>query len=277
MIRRREGEHFWLIRQTDHARLAGEMARAYGNAHFAAPDPPGDVITAVARHDGGWPYHDDAPARSPAGHPLDVFETPRHIAHQIWSESSRRACEIGPYVGLLVSLHQLGLSAISASAAAGAPHDAQQLRQQFDTNKFQHAMIERTEALRLRLGLRTDRPLRLGLAEGWTDPAEQALAHHLRLLQALDQISLAICCETPPMTSTGPLLTRPGGSTTSLRLRRPSADALLVRPWPFAAASLPLRVPYRAVPARAYESDAALAAAIAAAPTDELRCTLRPG
>jgi hypothetical protein len=269
MIRRREGDQFWLIRQTDHAHLASELARHVGNKHFAALEPAEEVITAVAQHDAGWPLHDDAPARSPAGYPFDVFETPRHITHRVWMESSRRACEIGPYVGLLVSLHQLGLSAISV-ASTPLRYDAQQLRQQFDTNKFQHAIIERTESLRRQLGMRTDRALKLGLAEGWTDPTEQRLSHHLRMLQALDLISLAVCCTTPPAAHTGPVFYRPGSGTTHFKLHRPTAETLLIRPWPFSVDIVTVNVPYCAIPARSYESDTDLHEAIGVAPRQEL-------
>lgn len=281
MIRRFEGDsyrgdQFWLFRQDDHARLAAELARQVGNAQFASPDPRQSVLLGIAEHDAGWPIHDDEPIRSSAKLPLDFLETPRPLAHKIWLTSARRATEIDPYGGLLVSLHVLALSAMSVSPNQPARFDIQQMRQQFDLNKFQHAVIEHLEALRGKLGLRIDRPLRLGLSEGWTDEAEEQLKFNFRLLQAMDGLSLAICCNNPPSNATSPFHTRPSASMVSLQLHRPSRDLLLVKPWPFATRQVEVSVPFRAIPARPYETDADLRTVFAAAPVQQLAVTLRP-
>ena len=43
-----------LIRQTDHAFLAGFFAREWGNERFTKPQPNGSFCLAVAEHDNGW-------------------------------------------------------------------------------------------------------------------------------------------------------------------------------------------------------------------------------
>jgi hypothetical protein len=268
MIRRREPQGLWLITQQDHALLSGELARHIGNAQFLRPEPYELTLTGIAQHDCGWFLHDDRPILSHARLPLDVFETPRQVSHQVWLESARRAENIDPYVGLLVCLHVLGLSALTVSANQPARFDVQQLRQQFDLNKFQHAIIERLERLRGTLGFQIDKPLRLGLGDGWTDPKEQQLAHGFRYLQAMDQLSLAICCTTAPENMTTPLHTRPGSPTLKLQLHRPDSRTLLVKPWPFDQPSLRFTIPYRPVPDRIYLSDDELHAVYAAAPIE---------
>jgi hypothetical protein len=276
MIRRQEGTSFWLFNQHDHAILAGQLAQKTGNAQFARPDPFESTVLGVGQHDCGWPLHDDAPTLSPRKVPLDVFESPRAITHRVWLASAKRATEQDAYAGLLVSLHVLALSAVSVSTNQPSRFDAQQLRQQFDLNKFQHAVIEHLEGLRSRLGLRVDRPLRLGLAEGWSEPAEELLKFNFRLLQAMDLLSLAICCTVPPANATGPVHARPGSTSAPLQIHRPQRDRLLVKPWPFADASFSVSVPYREIPGRAYASDDELRETLAQAAFQTLTVELRP-
>src|SRR5258706_1367304 len=84
MIRREMGSSFLLFTQDDHARLSGELARHYGNRFFAKAEPLEETIRAVARHDCGWPLHDQMPTLNKDGLPLDVFETPLDVAIGVW-------------------------------------------------------------------------------------------------------------------------------------------------------------------------------------------------
>ena len=254
MIRRRSGDEFWLITQRDHAHLSGQLAEQIGNRNFSRPCRNEKSIAAIAHHDDGWPDHDHQPTLNEAGQPLDVFESPRAISHHVWLESSNRAMAIDPYVGLLVTLHQFHLSAMTVSAQPQGEFGPEQLRRQFETNKFQHTMIERIESLRRQLGLATDRPQRLGLADGWTTPAEDELRFDFRLLQALDGLSLCACCTRPPRPKIGPLHERPGKAEIHLIVDRPESDRLTVSPWPFAPKKIIVQIPYRAVPARSFGS-----------------------
>lgn len=277
MIRRQTSEGYWLFAQHDHAVLAGQIARHIGNSHFARPDPFESTMLGIANHDAGWPLHDQHPTLSPARIPLDVFESPRQITHKVWLESANRAISIDPYGGLLVCLHGLALSAISVSANQPSKFDPQQLRQQFDLNKFQHQMIERLEHLRGRLGLRVDRPLRLGLSDGWTDDAEDKLKFNFRMLQAMDLISLSICCTTPPTFIPGHVHPTPGAQTVKLQITRPTPNELKVSPWPFGVAKFEASVPYRIVPLRTYQSDAELQVVYATAESKTLDVTVVAG
>jgi len=63
-----------------------------------------------------------------------------------------------------------------------SPHERfKDARDLFDLNKFQHKQVEHQQALRKALDLRTDVPLRLGLAEPGTGAREDLLlfAYHL--------------------------------------------------------------------------------------------------
>src|SRR5436190_8640121 len=233
MIRRRVGDEFWLIPQHDHAILSGELARHFGNDRCAKPQAASSVL-GVSLHDCGWPIHDECPTLNQNGFPLDVFETSPEIGLNVWTESAKRAAAQDPYAGLLVSLHSLSLSALATSQVFdNEQFDVSNARVRFEVNKFQHLQIELQEKLRKRLGMHTDTPLRLGLAENSTDPREQALEFDFRMLQAMDKLSLCICCTKPPFAKVEPVMDYPGGKAISLVVQRPEPHKLLVDPWPF--------------------------------------------
>ena len=56
MIRREVGNEFFLITQDDHAHLAGELAKRFGNDRFTAPQPRESALTGVRLHDAGWHF-----------------------------------------------------------------------------------------------------------------------------------------------------------------------------------------------------------------------------
>lgn len=213
MIRREAGNEFILITQNDHAILAAELAGHFGNSRFAAPRRRESVLSGVRLHDAGWPLHDDEPTLNPSHQPLDVFETPRPIALKVWCASAERAAAADTYGGLLASLHSL---ALSIYATTHAPHqhekfDISQMHERFEVNKFQHREVERQEQLRRRLGLRTDLPLKHGLAEPNASPEDDQVMFDFRLLQAMDLISLCLCCTKPPAEQTQDVFKQPGG------------------------------------------------------------------
>jgi hypothetical protein len=258
MIRRESGSDWLLITQDDHARLAGELAGHVGNQLFDRPAPSAAFVQAVTLHDCGWPLHDNEPTLNAAGEPIDVFETTPHIGLKVWSASADRAAATDPRAGLLVSLHTLSLSigAAGAKQFLAKNFDLNHPPTRFEMNKFQHRQVELQESLRRKLGLPTDLPLKHGLSIDSKSPAERELLFQFRLLQAMDQISLALCCNKPPVSEITPVQARPGGRTLSLRLRRTNDQTLQVSPWPFDLGELKLHIPHRRLAATAFSPDA---------------------
>lgn len=276
MIRRQTPQGYELITQDDHAILAGDLARQVDPEFLHSLDPAEATLLGIRHHDAGWHLFDELPVLSTAKIPLDVFEAPRQITHKAWLESANRACSIHPYAGLLVCLHGLSLSAMSVSANPPVRFDPQQLRQQFDLNKFQHRMIEKLESLRNQVGLRTDRPLRLGLAEGWIDPEEDKLKHNFRLLQAMDVLSLWVCCTHMPSVLSAHFSPAPGQPARRLTIHRSSPHELRLTPWFFRSNRVEACVRYRAIPSKTYATDQELRQAYAEARPGLLTVTLRP-
>ena len=218
-------------------------------------------------HDCGWPLHDDCPTLNGQGIPLDVFETPPQIATRVWSASAERAAALDDYAGLLVSLHVLRLSD-QATHLRTPPHV-------FTLVKFQQRQIELQALLRGRLGLQTDLPLHLGLPPAGTSDAFDTLCWAAKCLQAMDTLSLMVCCTQLLFPTVPGILPRPGAQALDLHLSRDIDGALCVAPWPFAQDELVLNVPCRRVTAQAYSDDAAFQKVYADAPIDTLSVRLR--
>ena len=270
MIRRRHGGRWLLITQADHAALSGQLAEHVGGARFASLQPR--TISGCRLHDAGWPKHDDSPTLNSQGLPLDVFETPRHMAAlPIWSASVERAIETDLYAGLLVSLHSLCLSAMPE--AAPVQFESSQMRGRFETNKFQHNRIEEQEHLRRQLDMRTDIPLTLGVATPGIDPREDQLLFDFRWLQALDQFSLAICCTKAPFDHAMVYAT-PSQNALTLNFLREGND-VRVNPWPFNVAELSCAVAGRVVAESHWDSQDEFREAYGAAPIERIQMTVR--
>ncbi|MGH7458719.1 MAG: DUF3891 family protein [Longimicrobiaceae bacterium] len=104
MIVRELREGLALFDQQEHARLSGEMARAWGRPPFAAV--PEEVVVAARVHDDGWPEWDRHPRLDPrSGRPHDYTATPPDDYLEVWERGVERGWSRGDLAGLLVSLH----------------------------------------------------------------------------------------------------------------------------------------------------------------------------
>jgi hypothetical protein len=270
MIRREDEGGFLLITQHDHALISGELAEQYGNEYFATPTPLESVLKGIRLHDCGWPLHDNEPTRNREGLPLDVFETPPEIALKVWTAGVERATAEDKYAGLLVSLHVLNLS-VFASTLIGF----EEKPNQFAVARFQQREIERQEKLRLTLGLRTEKPMHHGGPQETMQKPEDQLNFNIRLLQAMDVISLAACCTRPPSKQTQDVFPAPGAAPIRLNLAREGRD-VIVDPWPFKPAQIDLMIPVCRIEKKIFESDEELRSAANGGSAEVLTCRVLP-
>ena len=106
MLLRKDGLDVIAIPQPSHAWLSGQMARAWGNAHFAAPTPYDEVCLAAGQHDISWLDWEMTPALDAGtGLPQEFFRVPSKVHITLWREGVLRARVFGRYPALLVSLH----------------------------------------------------------------------------------------------------------------------------------------------------------------------------
>jgi hypothetical protein len=274
MIRREAGHDFLLITQADHAAVAQTLTKHFGNAKFAKPSSR--TVLAIAMHDAGWPLHDDEPTLNNRHQPLDVFEVPHAISLKVWAASADRAQAVDPYAGLLVSLHSLALSILNSSLPINKDEtfDVKKMQDQFAVNKFQHAEIERQEKLRQLLAFNADLPLKHGLAEPKASPQDDQLRFDFRLLQAMDLLSLCLCCRKPPQELTNDVLRNPGASPIRLKITKSLDGVLHVDPWPFEVKLINISIPCRRISAKRFESDDAFRAEYHAAKIESLNVSI---
>ena len=270
MIRHGRDGDFLLITQDDHARLSGDLARQIGNGPFPAPD--NRVIEAIAMHDCGWPLHDEAPTLNTSGLPLHVFETPIQISTRVWRESARLAADVDPYVALLVSLHVLNLSA-QIQHREPTPDEMYQHRHElFLLNQFQQDEIELQDEMRQQIGMRSDIPLRLGLATGAaaSDAAEANLICHYALLRLMDRLSLELCCSESLPWKIDALPPAPGSAPINIQIEHHSREEVTVKPWIFSSERLKCRIPCRRVSGTPFADEKAFRTAYTQARREEL-------
>ncbi|MFM8878525.1 MAG: DUF3891 family protein, partial [Verrucomicrobiota bacterium] len=69
MLRARTPQGWFLITHPEHARIAGEFARAWGNDLFRRPFPSDATLEGIRRHDDGWAMRDASPKLTREGRP----------------------------------------------------------------------------------------------------------------------------------------------------------------------------------------------------------------
>lgn len=239
IVREADDGTLLLMRQVDHAALAGEMA-----AQLADPRAPASALVAAARaHDNGWREADEAPlVDRETGRPHGYRGYPDAPYRDVWARGIDRAMALDPYVGVLVALH-----------------GAQFLARGSDADR---AFVRRVRA-------RVDDALAdLGLGGSSEDLPEPVRAHFERV-RFLDGLSL-FACEA----WSSPWETRLDGAP--LVVARREDSALTTRPWVFRA-PFEASVPARPIPRRRYEDTADVLRALADAEPRTLGFRFAPG
>lgn len=275
MIRRQSGKQILLIRQDDHARLAGQMARMVGNGLFAPPSPFESVVRGIAEHDCGWIGEDSRPQLNARGQPEHVFEADILTALAAWGRSVEEVVARDPYAGLLVSLHTMALANRAAAHEVEQPDEVSR-HKTFRIRRFVHRQIEVQEELRGKLQMRTDLPLRGGLAEPGRSADEDLLRANFFLLELLDQVSLNLCFDEVIFRRMEMVYPSPGSESMPGRMIAGEAGSMKLHPWPFNLPSVELQVPARRMAAGPYRDDQAVLGAFEEAVECTVLVVLRP-
>jgi hypothetical protein len=177
LISRRDNQ-LQLVTQPDHAALAGDLARRWGNDRFAAGAATDSLIAAAARHDDGWAEIDGRPAvLQSEGRPAHFLEVPLPDTVGPYGAGIDRLYDDDRYAGVLASRHWAGLYSARWGVQDSPPvgHPAAQV-----------VVAEQEE--------RVGREVReLWEGTGLRSAFEARLWHDYEVLQALDFLSLAAC------------------------------------------------------------------------------------
>ncbi len=222
MLLRKDGRDVIAIPQPSHAWLSGQMARAWGNEHFAASTPYDEVCLAAEQHDIGWLDWEMRPALDAGtGLPQEFFQVPPRLHIALWREGVRRARVFGRYPALLVSLHADTIYAQYFQFNKASAEDAEAVRAFLDEqHRFQALMAA---------SLRADPELAAASPE--------TIEHNRLLIAALDRMSLEICRGVEKEIKIPNVPTAMAG-TAKLRIQPRDGEGLALDPWPFRTASV---------------------------------------
>jgi hypothetical protein len=245
MLVRREAEGALVIGQLSHAWLSGQLARAWGNDDFPAPEPREPLALGAEQHDVGWALFDLRPGLSlDSGLPRSFLELSAAEHLEIWRPAPDRLLSVSAYAALVVSLHGASLSELRLQSAQD---HVEELRRHVEDERA------RQHALRGSLGL---------------DESETARIQ--RQMWTWDGLSLALCNDWDPFTAHD-VPARAG--LVDVELRRGADGTLSLEPWPFASSRQTVGCEARRLNGR-YDSDAAMQQALDEAPPFPLVFTL---
>lgn len=253
MIRRDDPPDWLLIRQIDHARVAGEIAAVWeiGEADLR---PLGDqLFLAVRRHDDGWQTWEAAPEIDPdTGVPRSFTEMPMAVSTAIWTASILACAQDSPWGGLWVSRHFCWLAEQAQQNRRDDPGElapiAAFLGEQADRQQAWKAEAARTV--------------------GPTD-CDRLIETGFRYVQLFDRLSLWLCCARRSQSSEMQL---PDGRP--LQLIPQSDETIVLRPFPLTVERLQLTTVAQRLPAQPLASNAEFQEQLAAANTQMLQWVL---
>jgi hypothetical protein len=249
VLLREEADGVIAIGQASHAWISGQLARAWGNRRFGAPEPREEVCLAAEQHDVGMAQWDLRPSLNPdTGWPRSFMELPVDVHIALWSAAPAKLASQSRYAALLVSMHGVALQSRRDLATLGEGERELVRGYLDDQRRLQHALIERLRA----------------------DP--ELVSRNQRLVWAWDSISLALCLRWESVR----LGDVPGiGGPRELVLSANGEDRFALEPWPFAAERLEVHCEGRPL-RRPFEVEAELHDALERAPATPLTFALEP-
>src|ERR1700739_165155 len=110
MIIQEQGDHLVLIRQTDHAVLAGHFAHELGGDGFAPLAPQESLVLAGTEHDNGWNEWEILPEIDPGTFlPYSFMSIPTRDHIDLYQRGIERVWNGGRYSRILGSSPFLGV------------------------------------------------------------------------------------------------------------------------------------------------------------------------
>ena len=264
MIRIQESSGWLLAEHRDHARLAGDFARHWGNAGFAPPEPRDAILVAVYRHDDAWVARDALPCLTRAGLP-SAFSRELVGSYSAFEEidladylhvrgQATEAVAAGhPFAAVIVSMHTVNLLTEQADLSKLAPADLAR-----HTAFIAH---QRRRQAELAAQARQQRP----------EATDTVFRRAFEFLQACDSLSLLACSRYPEPRDLRHRQPQRDGALATLRCTPLGDDTYRVAPYPFDADGFELSVPCRRVPGATFGSQEEFRTLYAAAPVASLR------
>lgn len=261
IVQPRDGQ-LLLIRQTDHAALAGVFAEHWGNTDFALPSPRDAVIAAAVHHDDGWLLWEAEPRLDPSTRRPYQF-TAMPLAEHIgfYRTGIEHVLTLAPYAGLLTLMHLAGLYQMRFHTDRHMQPKTLSRDEERMQRQFLDELHQQQESLRRELPQR-------GVPASWLE--DRRLWCNYKLLQMFDRLSLYFCTAPPRPITMGPAPQDYESGETQLILTPLTERTVAISPYPFDRNPLSFTVRACTVPDRDYESDDAFRTLFAQAPATEL-------
>lgn len=244
MILQEAGDQLIVIRQTDHAVLAGFFAREWGNELFQRPEPFESFRLATAEHDNGWREWEllpqiDAKTRLP----YSFMSVPTETHMQLYQRGIERLAKVDKYAALLVNMHCHSLYDRTRATIPGFSAKYVKSTENELVSKFQQGL--KLQQLRLKVELRADPAMR-----DFAD--EKMLEANARRLEALDRLSLYFSMGSQQDTGIEAVPVDTHGSEVDWEVRTHGNNVVSIAPYPFRREPLQVSVLTRNVPKRLY-------------------------
>jgi hypothetical protein len=217
----------FVIEQADHARMAGRLAEAFGNADFAPLEPREPLVFAIAHHDEGWTALDAQAKRDPnTGLPYHLTQTPLPDLLTTNAGSPDFNERHHPLSGLISSMHTWGLY-----------HGRYGLSDFVFIDRIPPELRSKVDAL-LDAELARQRRLKAQLSGALADEAH--IFHFYKLLQFFDTLSLYFHTTHESQRSEAEFknVPRAVGEDVTVSIRPAGDGRYALSPFPFAGESL---------------------------------------
>src|SRR5213082_1878375 len=269
MIIQEQGDHLIVIRQTDHAVLAGHFARELGSEEFALPQPQDSFILAATEHDNGWNEWELLPEIDQVTFlPFSFMSIPTRDHIELYQRGIERVVKVDRYAGLLVSMHCLGLYDRTRATMPGFSAKYVKTQEAAVVNDFLQRL--RLQQLRLKVDLRGDAATKDFADEKWVQANAQRL-------EALDRLSLYFCLGPLGPATIDAVPANYQGKEVDWDLQPEENNGATLEPYPFRRDPLEISILARRIPKDRYADSLDLQKALAQEPYFGQRFTLRAG
>lgn len=226
-----------LIEHRDHARLAGDFARHWGNDLVAPPQPLENILIAVARHDDAWTVRDASPVLTRDGRPsafskdlvgkYSAFEEIDFLDYlAVRGQATETLAKDNPYAAIITSMHTVNL-----------------LTEQADLSKLP---VEERDAHKAFVAHQHTRQAELAEQHPRSAEVSPEILHDAFVfLQACDSLSLLACVDYPEERFLRHDHRLRDGSRTHFRCIPFGPSTYRIDPYPFSHDELFFHIPVR--------------------------------
>lgn len=244
-----ESKPNFVIEQADHARMSGQLAKAFGNDIFNTPVPHDLLTYIVAHHDEGWTSVDALREQSPTtGLPHHLTQTPLPYLVKTSKASPDFNEAHHDFCGLLSSMHTYGLFNGRYGLSDFVFIDKIAPENKQSVTDMLNAELERQARLKSQLSSKAE-------SAAWVE--EAALMNNYKLLQFFDTLSLYFHMTNVENRGESKFLNVPDGKGTDHTLTiKPTGDgSYALTPFPFKGSEITVSVEGRYLTAQPQGTD----------------------